>query len=113
MASVGRLAGLQPSVAPLGTVRVGGVVSAVQVKTTVVEVELLHASMALTANVRVSTQPLMASVWVTLMVTAPQASVAVTCPAMLASVGKLVGLQPRLPPVSVMSVGGVVSAVQV
>src|SRR5437870_5017715 len=69
--------------------------------------------MALTAKVRVSTQPLMASVWVTLMVTAPQASVAVTCVATLESVGRLAGLQPRSLPFGTVNVGAVESAIQV
>src|SRR5258708_16243846 len=46
-----------------------------------------------------------------LVVTALQLSLAVTSSARLASVGKLAGLQPRLPPLGTTSVGGVVSKI--
>jgi len=74
---------------------------------------LPQASVAVTVNVRVTPQPLVASTCDTLMVTALQVSVAVTSDLTLASVGRLVGLQPRLEPVGTVIVGAVVSAVQV
>ena len=58
-------------------------------------------------------QPLVVSRCVTLVVTALQVSLAVTCAATLASVGGLVGLQPKLLPVGTVKVGTVVSDVQV
>src|SRR5207244_5673382 len=110
LASVGRLLGLQPSVAPPGTVRVGGVVSAVQVKTTVAEVEFVQASVAVTVKVRVAVHPLVASECVMLVVTRLQASMAVTSVAILTSVGRLAGLHPRLAPFGTVRIGGVVSS---
>ena len=72
-----------------------------------------QASVALTVKVRVTTQPLVASTCDTLTVGVPQVSVAETRALTLASVGRLAGLQPRLPPVgTLVNVGAVVSAVQ-
>src|SRR5882672_2833988 len=112
LASVGGLVGLQPRLLPVGTVKVGGVLSDDQLYTTVLEAVLLHASVAVTVNVRVMVQPLVESRCITLVVTALHISVAVTCKATLASVGGLVGLQPRLLPVGTVNVGGAVSDVQ-
>ena len=70
-------------------------------------------SVAVTVKVLVIAQaePLVAVV--TLMVAVPQAAEAVTRPVTLATVGRLVGLHPRLPPVGTVTVGAVVSTVQV
>src|SRR5258707_10407142 len=78
---------------------------------TVSLVVLLQASLALTVKVRVTVQPLLVSTCVTLVVTELQRSLAVTCAATLASVGGLVGLQPRLPPFGTVSAGEVKSSI--
>ena len=70
---------------------------------------LVHASAAVTVKVRVIVQPLVVSRCVTFVVTALHVSVTVTSKATLASVGGLVGLQPRLLPVGTVNVGGVLS----
>jgi len=71
-------------------------------------------SVAVTVNVRVTVQPLLASLWKTLMVAALQVSVAVTSDLILASVGSVAGLQPRFPPAGTLEItGAVVSTVQV
>ena len=69
-----------------------------------------QASEAVTVKVRVTTQPLVASLWETLTVGVPQLSVAETRALTLASVGRLAGLQPRFEPVgTLVNVGAVVS----
>jgi 2C-methyl-D-erythritol 2,4-cyclodiphosphate synthase len=75
--------------------------------------ELLQASVAVMVNVRVTTQPLVASVCETLTTGVLQVSVAETSALTLASVGRVPGLQPKLLPVGTVTVGAVVSAVQV
>ena len=70
-------------------------------------------SVAVTVNVRVTVQPLVESMWLTLFEVALHVSVALDADRMLASLGGLVGLQPRLPPAGTVSDGGVVSTVQV
>ena len=77
---------------------------------------LPQASLAVIVKVRVVTQPLAPSLCVTLIVAALQLSVAVTSAFTLASLGKLAaaGLQPKLlPPGEAVTVGAVVSVVQV
>ena len=71
------------------------------------------AFVAVTVNVRVTVQPLVASACDTLTVGVPQLSVAVTNALTLVSVGGFVGLQPKLLPVGTVTTGAVVSAVQV
>ena len=100
---------MQPRLEPVATVNVGRAVSDDQLYTTVLDAVLLHASVAVTVNVRVMVHPLVESRCVTLVVTALQVSVAVTCEATFASVGGLVGLQPKLLPVGTLKVGGVTS----
>ena len=73
----------------------------------------MQASVAVTVNVRVTTQPLDASVCDTFTTGVLHVSVAVTDAFTLSSVGKLVGLQPKLLPVGIVTVGAVVSTVQV
>ena len=69
--------------------------------------------MAPIVKVRVGAQAVPPSTWLTLMVGVPQVSVAETRVLTLASVGSVVGLQPRFEPVgTLVIVGGVVSAVQ-
>ena len=68
---------------------------------------MLHASAAVTVNVRVIVQPLVPSWCVTVMVGVLQVSTAVTRAFTLTSVGRLVGLQPKGPPVGTVTVGGV------
>ena len=65
-------------------------------------VELLQASEALIVKVRVGAQAVPPSTWLTLMVGIPQLSLAETKALTLASVGSVVGLQPRLEPVGTL-----------
>jgi hypothetical protein len=112
----GREAGLQPKLPPVGSeVKTGGVVSTVQVYTTVCGAEVLpQASVAVTVNVLVWAQgePLRADVTVMVGVLL-QLSVAVTKAFTLATEGSVAGLQPRLLPVGTVTTGAVVSTVQV
>jgi hypothetical protein len=94
----------------------GGVVSVVQVYTTVLGVDgLPQLSFAVIVKVRVVLQPVVESECETVIVGLPvQSSVAITPALTLSSVGGLAGLQPRSPPVGVLAmVGAVVSTVQV
>ena len=72
-----------------------------------------QASVAVTVKVLVMAQAEPLATEVTLMVAVPQAAVALTKAVTLATVGRVVGLQPRLLPVGTVTVGAVVSAVQV
>src|SRR6516162_4028386 len=83
-----------------GQVIDGSVGLTFQVYVTVLLVVLLQASVAVTVKVWVLVQPeTTTAVWVTLVVTTPQLSVAVTSAATLASLGSVPGLQPRSRPV--------------
>src|SRR5260370_42068338 len=79
VASVGGLAGLQPRSLPTGTVRSGGAVSALQGDATGLRVALGRPPVAVTVNVRVMTHPLVLSRRLTLVLTALQVSLALTC----------------------------------
>jgi len=71
-------------------------------------------SVAVTVKLSVTAQPLVVETEVTLMaLVPPQAEVAVTKAWTLATVGSEAGLHPRLPPAGTVTVGAVVSAVQV
>jgi hypothetical protein len=117
-ASVGSVTGLQPKTkfVPLGTeTSTGAVLSIVQVYTTVTGWQVFpHSSVAVMLNVRVVPQDVVTSAHVTLMLATVQLSVAVTCFCTLATVGKVAGLQPKLPPGGyAVIVGAVLSIVQV
>ncbi len=116
LASVGRFAGLKPKLPPAGEfVITGAFVFTVQVYTTVFVSERLPApSVAQMLNVRVSAQGVPASTWETLVLATLQLSVADTCAVTPASVGRFVGLQPRLPPGGTAVItGAVVSSPQI
>ena len=72
-----------------------------------------QASVAVTVKVLVSAQAEPLVTEVTLIVAVPQAAVALTPAVTLATVGRLAGLQPRLPPGGTVTVGALVSTVQV
>jgi hypothetical protein len=75
---------------------------------------LPQVSVALIEKVRVVTQPVTLSTWVTLTTGVLQVSVKVTNAVTLASLGGLAGLQPKSLPVgALLSTGPVVSVVQV
>jgi hypothetical protein len=59
-------------------------------------------------KVRVGAQAVPPSTWVTVIVGVPQLSVAVTCAFMLSSVGVVVGLHPKSPPVGALVITGAV-----
>ena len=71
-----------------------------------------QASEALTVKVRIGAQAVPLSTWVTVTLTALQLSEVVTSALTLASVGSEAGLQPRLLPTGTVTLGAVVSAVQ-
>jgi hypothetical protein len=111
---VGSTVGLQPSSVLPGVQfsNTGGVVSTVHVAVRVHVVVLRQTSRAVYTNVRVVTQPLVASVDAHVTVAGPQLSVAVM---VVRQIGSVVGLQPSgvLPGTQLVNTGGVVSTVHV
>ena len=73
----------------------------------------MQPSVAVTVNVRVTVQALVVSIYETLVAVTPQLSLTVTSALTLATVGRFAGLQPKLLPVGTVTVGAVVSTVQV
>src|ERR1043166_3283853 len=91
-------------VTPPGQVMTGGVVSSVQVKTTVRFVETPpHVLVAVMVNVRIFWQALPESTCVTLTPGVPHPPLTFTRDLIASSLGLFVGLQPRFPPVGTIN----------